>query len=328
MHVDVDLVRRKLEKNDGLRILLAQDPALVGLPYGAVHDLVLDRARVDVDEDAVGPGLGHGRVPDQAADAEEPVLVGHRMQGFDHLAGPDDREALGQILVGEKAVRGALAAEQFEIHVRVGQGDAHDQVGAFARFRGRLLQEFEPRGHVGEKVADLDVGPPGHGRPVLAQDAAVQDFEHVALAVCGGGGHAEAGHRGDAGQGLSPEAEARYFLQVLQALELAGGVAGDGEFELVSGDARPVVADLDPGLPAVADLDPDPRGPGVQRILQQLLEHAGRPLDHLARRDLILQFGGKQSDFVTANHVSASQGTQLREDDAEFETGVLVGLAP
>jgi hypothetical protein len=38
-----------------------------------------------------------------------------------------------------------------------------------------------------------------------------------------------------------------------------------------------------PGL----DLDDDAPRAGVDRVLQQLFDHAGRPLDDLSRRDLI-----------------------------------------
>ena len=37
---------------------------------------------------------------------------------------------------------------------------------------------------------------------------------------------------------------------------------------------------------ALTDLDLDAPAARVHRVLQQLLDHTGRPLDHLARRDL------------------------------------------
>ena len=42
-------------------------------------------------------------------------------------------------------------------------------------------------------------------------------------------------------------------------------------------------------IPPCSDRDVDPRGPGVDGVLHQLLDHAGRPLDHLAGGDLVDQ---------------------------------------
>ena len=48
-----------------------------------------------------------------------------------------------------------------------------------------------------------------------------------------------------------------------------------------------VVDDPDPLAAALLDLDVDPSGQCVDAVLQQFLDHARRPLDHLARGDLV-----------------------------------------
>ena len=48
-----------------------------------------------------------------------------------------------------------------------------------------------------------------------------------------------------------------------------------------------VVRDPDQVLAAPLDRQVDAGGPGVDRVLEQLLDDARRPLDHLARGDLI-----------------------------------------
>jgi len=70
-------------------------------------------------------------------------------------------------------------------------------------------------------------------------------------------------------------------------MDLAGGVAQDGEAGVFRGHSRAVVPDQYPGGAAVPQLDLHAGGPGVQGVLDQLLDHGGRAVDHLARRDLL-----------------------------------------
>ena len=68
---------------------------------------------------------------------------------------------------------------------------------------------------------------------------------------------------------------------------LAGGVAGHGQRQLVGRDAAAVVDDADQLAAALLHRHVDPRRAGVERVLDQLLDDARRPLDHLARGDLV-----------------------------------------
>src|SRR4029079_1736318 len=75
--------------------------------------------------------------------------------------------------------------------------------------------------------------------------------------------------------------------QILDAAQLGGRVARQGQARAVRRHAVAVVDDADQLAAAARDLDRDGVGPGVEGVLDQLLDHRGRPLDHLARRDLI-----------------------------------------
>jgi hypothetical protein len=48
--------------------------------------------------------------------------------------------------------------------------------------------------------------------------------------------------------------------------------------------------------PARLDLDADAAGAGVQGVLQQFLDHRGRPVHHLAGGDLVGNLVGKYAD--------------------------------
>ena len=70
----------------------------------------------------------------------------------------------------------------------------------------------------------------------------------------------------------------------------------DGEREIVGFDAAAVVGDPDQVAPPARDLDVDPGRAGIEGVLQQLLDHAGRTLHHLAGGDLIDEGGRKSTD--------------------------------
>src|SRR5262249_42348930 len=69
--------------------------------------------------------------------------------------------------------------------------------------------------------------------------------------------------------------------------QLRGGVALDRQREVVMRHAGAVVADADqPAAAAIGD-DLDAGRAGIERVLHEFLDHARRPLPHLARRDAV-----------------------------------------
>ena len=60
--------------------------------------------------------------------------------------------------------------------------------------------------------------------------------------------------------------------------------------------ADAVVLDPDQALPASSSGDLHPAGAGIDGVLDQLLDHARRPLHHLAGGDAIDQVFGKLAD--------------------------------
>ena len=68
---------------------------------------------------------------------------------------------------------------------------------------------------------------------------------------------------------------------------------------VVAHHAAAVVGDADQLPPSALDRDDDAAGAGVERILQQLLDHRSRPVDHLAGGDLVGHLVGQ---YVDAAH--------------------------
>ena len=73
-------------------------------------------------------------------------------------------------------------------------------------------------------------------------------------------------------------------------------MALDGQRQLIARQAVAIVGHQDAGEAAAVGLDFQARSPGVQGVLHQLLDRAGRPLDHLAGGDAVDQLHGQAMD--------------------------------
>src|SRR5262249_13279864 len=142
--------------------------------------------------------------------------------------------------------------------------------------------------HVVEQVPDLDAragrAVPGRDRPqfpALAGDLRPADL------VGGPRLQLDLGDAADGGEGLAAEAEGVDAEEVLGRGELAGGVAGEGQGQVLGGNAATVVHHLDQIGASPGHLDVDAGAARVEGVLQQLLDDAGRPLHDLARGDLV-----------------------------------------
>ncbi len=76
-------------------------------------------------------------------------------------------------------------------------------------------------------------------------------------------------------------------------------MAFEGQQRIVAHHAAAVIGDAYELAPAALDRDHDPGRAGIERILQQLLDHRGRPVDDLAGGDLI---GHLVGEYVDAAH--------------------------
>ena len=182
-----------------------------------------------------------------------------------------------------------LAARSIgHVDLRVRQRDPREHLHDVAGLRRVRLEERPADGGVEEQVPDLDHGPDRtSARLDRAEDSAL-DGEFGTL---GGPGlarlAADLGDLGDRRQRLAPEAERLDAIQIIGLGELARGMRLEREQQVLGRHAEAVVGDPDQVLAAPFDRQVDPRGPGVDRVFQQLLDDARRPLDDFARRDLV-----------------------------------------
>ena len=75
--------------------------------------------------------------------------------------------------------------------------------------------------------------------------------------------------------------------QEVVAVELRGGMAFDRQFEVGACHAGAVVGDADQSPAAAIGQHLDAARTGIERVLDQFLDHARRTLDHLAGGDAV-----------------------------------------
>ena len=96
----------------------------------------------------------------------------------------------------------------------------------------------------------------------------------------------------------------------------------NGGRQIVGAHARAVVHHTDFLGPGLLDRDIDLCGAGIERILDQLLDHRGRAFDHLPRRDLVDQALGENGN----NAVGFSRGRHSRQSIAPQPASQLIQL--
>ena len=178
------------------------------------------------------------------------------------------------------------------------------------------LQELEPRRRRREQLAHLHARAGiERRRPHRLLGAAVDDdlVRRGRLARARGDG--EVGDGADRGQRLAAEAERGDVEQVVVG-ELGGGVPLHGERQIGGAHAAAVVGDADEREAAGRRHHLDVAGAGVERVLDQLLDHARRPLDHLAGGDAVDGLGARAGGWAMGSMTSRSASARQRPSAA------------
>ena len=305
--VDVHVQRVDVQEQDGGRVPVPRQKVGIGAAQGPLQQPVLHRAAVD--EQILMRRIA-ARIGGQAGVARQahpvPRLIDQQGVGLE-VATQQGRQPFQPALVA--GVFGGQAKRDLAVQ-RQGEGDGLVRHGlAFDLLRNGHglgpfgLHELEPGGGGVEEVAHLDPravrageGGGGQGTGRAALDLDDPGFGLVTRP----GGDRQAGDRADGGQGLAPEAQGVDAQQVHVAgvvgFQLGCGVALDGQGQFVFRDALAVVGDQDARQAPAVGLDLDIAPARVQGVLDQFLDGAGRPLDHLAGGDAVDGFGGEAAD--------------------------------
>ena len=195
-----------------------------------------------------------------------------------------------------------VIARQRETHPWVCDGEALDSFGDSLRLGAIRLQKFEPRRRRREEFNDLDARAIARGRRLHRALVAAIDDDRPAVGVVGAArGDGEPRYRADRRQRLAAKAE-RVDGQEIAARQFRGGVTLHRELQVVARHAGAVIGDADEAPPARLDDHLDGARSCIQRVLDQLLDGRGRPLDHLAGGDTVDENGIEPAN----RHVSLS----------------------
>ncbi|PRQ02505.1 hypothetical protein ENSA5_22360 [Enhygromyxa salina] len=288
VHVHVDGPPRRLDEQARGRVSPAGQRVTVGLLEHA-HEGPLAHDPAPHDHEA-GPALAgrRARRPKPALDVDAAALAREAMKGAPAPAALEDRDHPAGLIGGGELEQLAAAVAYAKVDRGVDQRRPGDRVDAVPDLGRLAAQKFAPRGHAREQVRDLDLGPEGHPDRLDRRLLPGARAEPMADGQSGEpAADLDPRDRGDRGERLAAKAERVDLDQILGRAQLRGRVAGDRQDQILAMDAVAIVDHPDALAPAGLELDLDPRGPRVDRVLDQLLDDRARPLDDLAGRDLI-----------------------------------------
>jgi len=314
VHVHVKGLRGHGEEQEDRRLAVRLQQPAIGLLDRMADGLVPDEASVE--EHVLEPGVGPGHLgsAQQTQDLHAPLAgpdLHERLARLARQGGKQGQDPVPQALVRRQPVHLPAVVDQGQVHSGSRAGRVHptdpqcyagELLGHVVHLSGGRAEELLPCGQAVEEVPYVDgrahvAAARGHG--LLA---AAVDLEAVGLgAVCGAAHGPDLRNSPDAGQGLAPETEGRDGPQVVVGLQLARGMGLKGQGQVLGVHALPIVGDAGELAPALLHGHGDPGRAPVQGILQELLDHTGRALDHLA--------GGNRVDQVLVQDRNARHGS-------------------
>jgi hypothetical protein len=271
-----------------------RDHAAVGERHGARERRVPHRPPVHEQVEVLCPRARPLRRAERCPNTQARALPLDALQRLVAEVGLRAREP---VLGRQPLAHAPLVAEHVQPQLGVGQRHATAHVHDVAGLGLPGLQELPPRRHRMEQVAHADggTGRAPHGLQGLHVPA-MHAHAHALHVLGPPRGQLEPADRRDGGQRLAPKPQRLDVREIVERADLAGGVPLDGQRRVRGPHTVPVVVHHDAVHAALEDGDRDGRGPCVERVFQQLFHHAGRPLDDLARCDLVDQRVVQQPD--------------------------------
>ncbi|MBK6396018.1 MAG: hypothetical protein IPF73_16180 [Betaproteobacteria bacterium] len=302
-----------------------QRAAVAKAHFGLLRmDVDVDATRIDRDPQRIGRlavvvqhvavGLAQ-RVREHPVADEAAVHEQHlRSAPFRRVRRPDrvarDRDARGLGVDGRRAADEGLAQQrldagrarpcgssrwttrplcvQREPDLRMRERDARERLVAVRPLGLVGPQELAARGRVEVELLDRDRGARRERRRRDRRDRSAVDLDAPRVRPPRRArGEREPRHRRDRRQRLAAEAQRRDRLEVGGRADLRRRMPRDRERQVLAVDAPAVVHDADALDAAAGEVHVDARRARVEAVLDQLLQRRRRPLDDLARRDLV-----------------------------------------
>ncbi len=318
MDVDVDGARVAGDVEDEHRVAVGGHDIGIGAAHRGEQQLVAHRAAIDGQMHARRGAAVEGRQPGEAGDVDafagriEPQRILGEVAP-ERAAEPAQAALVANGLGRPVEGRDMLTLER-KPDRRMGDGEASQHLRDRLRFGPVALEEFQPGRREGEEIADLDAGAgcrrDGADHALLA---GLDDEADALGGIVAAGGDGEPRDRADRGQSLAAEAE-RADREEVAIGQFRGGVALDGERQILGRHARSVIDDADEFAPAGGDGHRDGAGAGVDGVLDQFLHRRSRPLDHLASGDAVDQNGIETADGHAGSGAAGSAANRAEPD--------------
>jgi len=296
VHVGVDLACVERHEQSQQRIAVARQIIGIGAAHCADQKLVAHRTAVD--EEILSERIG-ARQRRQSGKAFDPHALALGIDGnrigaeirTQHIAQPRQF-----VIRRSPSDRRAFLAGEGEGDIRPAHGQTPHHFAHRFSFAAVGLEELQPGRRGIKQIAHLDAGALPERRRLDVGFLAGIDGDgpgmRLGLVARGDG---QPRHRADRGQSFAAKAERIDRQQVITS-KLAGGVAVDAERQIGARHALAVVGDADQPAATAIGQHVDAMRAGVERVLDQFLDHARRPLDHLAGGDTVDHGLGQLAD--------------------------------
>ena len=325
MHVDVDEDRIAVEEQRQGGVAVARQEIGISATHGTDQQLVAHRTAVDEQELHLRIGAVVGGNTGVTEQLKAFALHSDRYRIGGEVTPHDARQAL-ELTFKEEVFRGKIkhlptVEGQRERYVRPRHGEPLDDIERGKVFGACRFEEFESSGRGIKQLAHLDararlpVGQKSGGLRSL--NSAGIDLDAMRLAGLGTADDGKVRHGADRGQRLSAKAHGDDMREIV-AGQFRGGMAFDRQNEIGRLHPLAVVFHQDEIGPAVRYRHRDTARTGIERILDQFLDGAGRAFDHLARGDAVDGTFGETADFhkdsILVAHSAANRFTLRRSD--------------
>ena len=299
MHIDVKALGFHLQEKEGHRVLPLHEQGVKALAKAVIDGRALDRPTVEEGQLLLTAGAAQAGTADVAVDADALMIEeSHLEQALGEFIAHQSADAFKPIRGGGQMEGGCAVANEGEGDAGMGNGMQAElllDVGIFSRLGA---QELAAGRHVEKERTCLN-----HRARCAAVVAHMREFAAVNFDLGAGKGgrfagcQAKARDAGNARQGLTAEAKAADGGEVLLGANLACCMPFDAKQGILAPHAAAVVGDSNQSRSAALHLDGDLRCTGIETVLDQLTDHGGRTLDHLAGGHLAGQSIRKNADF-------------------------------
>ena len=288
MDIDIDLLHGYVHPEEGDRTPSSGEQTLICLLDSVRERTSIDHASVRNEMHSAARAVFRGCRHD-AHDGHRCVVrltsVVERDQRAREVGPVDGRDRVEQRAAGRRE-RAAAVRREAEGDLRMGQSER----GHRARQRPTLgtlaAQEGASGRQRGEEISHLDAGSRRCTGAAAISGATVAVARDRRRRLIGRPrDQIDVGRRHDRSQRLAAKTQRPDRKEVLRGAQLRRRVALEGVGDLLRRDAVAVVAHSQQIDAAALRVDLDRACPGIDRVLDQLLEHRRRPLDDLAGSD-------------------------------------------